>query len=125
MKQKVLVVDDDSNIRFVLSGLLEDLGLEVKEAQNGQEAVEIWDQWKPALILMDWSMPVMDGKAAIENIRSLEREKKTVIIALSARTNEQDQREIMSSGADRFLGKPYREKEMVTLLGDYLEITGW
>ena len=69
MKQKVLVVDDDSNIRFVLSGLLEDLGLEVKEAQNGQEAVEIWDQWKPALILMDWSMPVMDGKAAIENIR--------------------------------------------------------
>jgi CheY-like chemotaxis protein len=125
MKQKVLVVDDDSNIRFVLCGLLEDLGLEVKEAQNGREALEIWGQWKPALILMDWSMPVMDGKAAIENIRSLEKENKTVIVALSARTNETDRKEIMSSGADRFLGKPYREKEMVNLLGDYLEFSAW
>ena len=65
--------------------LLTQLGLEVKEATNGQEAVQIWQEWQPDLTWMDIGMPVLDGYEATKQIRAREGGQNSIIIALTPR----------------------------------------
>lgn len=66
---RILIVDDEDNNRLLLTKLLQPLGFSLKEAVNGKEAVEIWQDWQPHLIWMDIGMPVMDGFQATRAIR--------------------------------------------------------
>src|SRR5207249_446648 len=68
---RILVVDDTLENRLLLNELLSAVGFEVREAANGREAVEVWDEWRPHLVWMDMRMPVMDGREATRAIRSL------------------------------------------------------
>lgn len=70
---RILVVDDKWENRTVLARLLTSIGLEVREAANGREAVDLWREWRPDAIFMDMRMPVMDGVAATRAIREAER----------------------------------------------------
>jgi two-component system sensor histidine kinase/response regulator len=112
---KLLVVDDVEENRVFLSELLSNVGFKVKQASNGIEAVQIWQQWQPHLIWMDMRMPLMDGNEATVLIREKEREKqdsnnstKTVIIALTASTLENDKKSIIANGCDDFVAKPFK-----------------
>jgi two-component system sensor histidine kinase/response regulator len=67
---RILVVDDRADNRLVLVRLLSSLGLLVREAENGQEAVAVWEDWQPQLIWMDMRMPVMDGYEATKQIKA-------------------------------------------------------
>jgi PAS domain S-box-containing protein len=119
---RLLVVEDREVSRALLVKLLQPLGFDVREAANGQEAVEIWEQWQPHLIWMDMRMPVMDGYEATRRIKSTAQGQATVIIALTASALEEDRTLVLSEGCDDFMRKPFRETEIHARLEKYLGV---
>ena len=119
---RILIVDDRSMMRQLLIRLLEPLGFKVREAANGREAVDIWESWQPHLIWMDLRMPVMDGREATRRIKADTRGANTRIIALTASSFEEERAEVMASGFDDFLRKPFQEKDIFALMHKHLGI---
>lgn len=106
---KVLVADDNANNRNWLKQLLMVIGCEVLEAENGREAIQVWEKWRPQLVLMDLQMPVVDGLEATRRIKATPAGKNTVVLALTAIVQEESQRAILLAGAADLLGKPMEE----------------
>jgi CheY-like chemotaxis protein len=117
---RILAVDDRPESRHLLVRLLTPLGFEVREAANGQEAIDVWRQWQPQLILMDMRMPVLDGREATRRIRAAESGGHTCIVALTASSFEEERTEILANGCDDFLRKPFREKDLLDMLAHHL-----
>jgi CheY-like chemotaxis protein len=106
---KVLVVDDLEANRAVLVWLLAEDGHEVIEAENGQEAVDLFQQEQPDLVLMDVIMPVLDGIEATRAIKAIVTSSYVPIIFLTALDNEVDLKRCLDAGGDDFLSKPFSE----------------
>ncbi len=104
---KVLIVDDDSVNRMILEGMLVNQGYEVIQAENGQQAVDMYSSDQPEMVLMDIMMPVMNGYDATRTIKDLAGEKFVPIIVLTAMTDEDELVKCVHSGADDFLTKPF------------------
>ena len=119
---RLLVVEDRETNRRLLVKLLEQLGFEVQEATNGQEAIDIWQRWEPHLIWMDMRMPVMNGREATRRIKSMPGGQSVVIIALTATAFEEDREQILLHGCDDFVRKPFRKDEIYDMLIKYLAI---
>ncbi|MDB9519799.1 ATP-binding protein [Roseofilum reptotaenium CS-1145] len=119
---RILVVDDRWSNRQLLLQLLGPLGFEVQEAENGQQAIEVWEDWQPHLIWMDMRMPVMDGYTATEYIKQHLHGQATVIIALTASVFEEEKVLVLSSGCDDFVRKPFRESAILEKMKYYLGI---
>jgi len=119
---RILVVDDRADNRLVLVRLLSSIGLLVREAENGQEAVAVWEDWQPQLIWMDMRMPVMDGYEATKQIKAHPLGKTTVIIALTASAFEEERKSILAAGCDDFLPKPFEANQLFAKMGDFLGI---
>ena len=117
---RLLIVDENESNRRLLVSLLGRLGFEVKEADNGLEAVKQWQHWYPHLIFMDMRMPVMVGYEATERIKRHPRGKDTKIIALTASAFEDDRVRILSLGCDDFVRKPYQHEEIFDILNEHL-----
>ena len=100
--------------------LLEPLGFELREAENGQQAVEIWAEWQPHLIWMDIRMPVLDGREATQRIKAAPQGQSVVIVALTASAFEEDQEEVLAVGCDDFIRKPFTEPEIFEMLRRHL-----
>jgi len=121
-RYRILAVDDRLTNRQLLVKLLTSLGFEVEEASNGQEAIEIWERWKPHLIWMDMRMPVMDGYEATRQIRASAKGQATAIIALTASAFEEEQAVVLSAGCDGFVRKPFREVEIFDMMAKHLGV---
>ncbi|PZV10837.1 MAG: hybrid sensor histidine kinase/response regulator [Pseudanabaena sp.] len=119
---RILVVDDRRENRQILIKLLAPIGFEVKEADNGQVAVKIWEQWQPHLIWMDMRMPIMNGYEATTQIRSHLKGQATTIIALTASTLEEERAIVLSTGCDDFVRKPFLEDIIFEKLSQYLGV---
>jgi signal transduction histidine kinase len=119
---KILVADDKWTNRKLLVKILQSLGFEVQEAENGQKAVESWQNWRPNLILMDIRMPVIDGLEAARQIKASLEGQATVIIALSASSFEEDRIPMLSAGCDDFIRKPFREGDIYEKLSHHLGV---
>jgi PAS domain S-box-containing protein len=119
---RILVVEDKWESRTLLVKLLEPLGFEVREAQNGREAVETWEDWQPHLIWMDMRMPVMDGYEATQCIRGHVKGQATAIIALTASALEQEKVIILSSGCNDFVRKPFRDNLIFDKIREHLGV---
>ena len=119
-KYRILVAEDVAVNRKLLLKMMEPLGLEVREAKNGQEAVDIWLDWQPHLIWMDMQMPVMDGYEATKKIKQSPQGQGTVIIALTASTWEEKREGILAAGCDDFLSKPFEEKVLMDKISHHL-----
>jgi CheY-like chemotaxis protein len=121
---RILVVEDNAANRLLLVDLLDRLGFAVEKAQNGREAIALWESWQPDLIWMDLQMPEMDGYEAILAIRQKERENPqfpTVpIIALTASAFEETRNNVLSLGFDDFVRKPFREGELLQKMSEHL-----
>ena len=100
---RLLVVDDSVDNRKLLVELLEPLGFEIREANNGQESIEVWERWQPDLIWMDMRMPVMDGYEAIRQIKAAPGGQSTIIVALTASAFEKERARVLSTGCDDFV----------------------
>jgi PAS domain S-box-containing protein len=119
---RILVVDDHATNRDWLVKLLRSIGFPVRSADNGETAIQAWEEWRPRLILMDVHMPVMDGIQATRKIKSEPRGKETLIVALTASAMDHDRRVVSESGADDFLAKPCREDELMEKMRKLLDI---
>ncbi len=115
-RYRLLIAEDHPENRLLLRRLLEPLGFDLREAANGQEAIAIFEQWHPHLIWMDMRMPVMDGLAATHHIKQTEAGAHTKVIALTAHALEEERAEIMATGCDDFIRKPYKNTEIFDAL---------
>ncbi|MEG5175900.1 response regulator [Microcoleus sp. B3-D7] len=121
---RILAVDDNQENRLLLVKMLQPIGFEVREAENGYQAVELWETWQPHLIWLDTRMPVMDGFEAVRKIRAKEKENqwRTIIIALTASTFEEKKGEIIAAGCDDFVRKPFQEQILFDKMACYLGV---
>ena len=117
---EILVVDDHDPNRRVLIELLRPLGMRVREATNGAEALIQFEQYRPKLVLMDMRMPVMDGYEAMRRIRLSESGDEARIVAITAGALDEDIPEIRQSGADDVLHKPYRHEALLEMIAAQL-----
>ena len=122
-RYRILVVDDRWTNRQLVVKLLNPLGFDLREAANGQEAVEIWDNWRPHLIWMDMRMPVLDGYDATKRIRTMMQDRETAIIALTASSLEEERAIVLEAGCDDYLRKPFRENELFELMSTHIGVT--
>ncbi|MCB0209880.1 MAG: response regulator [Anaerolineae bacterium] len=117
---RLLIVEDRWTNRRLLLNLLEPLGFELREAENGLEAIEIWKAWQPHLIWMDMRMPVLDGYEATRRIKKTLQGQATLIIALTASSFEEQRAGVLSAGCDDFVRKPFREEEIFDAIARHL-----
>lgn len=112
-KDKILVVEDERDTRFILEKLLTKNNFEVMTANNGQEALVALETYAPKVILADWTMPIMDGLELCNQIKNNEKYKIIYYIILTARTSLRDRVTGLDVGADDFLMKPIENQELV------------
>ena len=119
---RILVVEDRLESRKLLVKLLESIGFVVKEAENGQAAIDLWESWGPHLIWMDMRMPIMDGYEATQRIKSHIKGQATAIIALTASAFEEEKSMILSAGCDDFVRKPFQATVIFDKMAKYLGV---
>jgi len=121
-KFKVLIVDDIDENRLLLVQMIEHLGFETCEAENGLFAIKQLQKQKPDIIFMDIQMPKMNGYQTIKEIRLGTFNPKIPIIFVSANVFEGEQDKALEHGANTFIGKPIKENEIITALETFLEV---
>ena len=109
----VLVVDDNPDLRFYVSGILRDSGFAVLLARNGQEGFAVAKNRRPDLIVTDLMMPLISGLDLIRMIREDEELKGTPAILLTAKADEDTRIEGVERGADAYLSKPFNDRELL------------
>ena len=112
----VLVVEDFEDNRFMMRRLLEMSGYRVVEAVNGNQAVEEAARQRPDIILMDLSLPQLDGLAATRRIRAQDGLKKVPIVAVSAHDSADFHAEALAAGCNEYVTKPIDFDQLVQLL---------
>ncbi len=121
-ERRLLIVDDNLDNRRLLMALLENIGFQIREAENGQEAIDAFRQWQPHLIWMDMRMPIMNGYDATIRIRQLEGGKRVKIIALTASAFVEQHQDIIAAGCDAVLHKPFHIREIFSALSKHLHV---
>ena len=148
---RILVAEDRLENRQLLTRLLRSVGFDVQAVENGKDAVEKWKSWSPHFIFMDWQMPIFNGKQATQKIRAIELLRteleakisrnesppeesdipssasffpfsKTTIVALTASVFENTRQEVLLTGCNQFISKPFEEKEIFNALSDFLSV---
>lgn len=107
---KVLVIDDDKNISEIIGIYLLNAGYEVKKAYNGKEALSIYEDIKPDLVLLDIMLPGMDG---VEVLKGIRKNNSTPVIMLTAKGDTFDKVLTLELGADDYVVKPFEPKELL------------
>jgi len=108
--RRVLVVDDEANLRHTLGYALRQEGYEVLTAENGEDGLEMFRTTKPELVILDVMLPRLDG---FEVCRRIRRESDVPILMLTARDTELDKVVGLEIGADDYLAKPFSMRELV------------
>jgi two-component system, cell cycle response regulator DivK len=121
-KPVVLIVEDHEDTRFLLKCLLVARGFDMLEAVNGEEAIEVAERLRPALILMDISLPRLDGLAATRRMRELSTLRDVPIIFLSGHAEPSWRAKALDAGCDDFLVKPLDITMLDRVLARYLSV---
>lgn len=125
MNRKLLIVDDEAHIRMLIEQTLEDLedeGVELLMATNGEEALNIIQNEKPNLVFLDVMMPRMNGMEVCYKVKKELQMSGVYIILLTAKGQEVDRQKGMDMGADRYMTKPFDPDEMITIAEEILGI---
>ena len=120
VNRTVMIVDDTEDVRELLRLQLTMLGCRVVEAANGREALEIASKESPELILMDLTMPVLDGIEATRLIRERAENSGVVIVALTALGCAESQQRAFAAGCNDYVHKPLGSEQLLSLLDRHL-----
>ncbi|WP_162940091.1 response regulator transcription factor [Gryllotalpicola protaetiae] len=112
-----MVIEDDDGIRALISAVLERAGLSVIEAANGHDGIEAVHGSDPEIVTVDIRMPGIDGFETTRRIREISD---AVVIVLSARAADADEVESLRAGADVYVQKPFRPRELGALIDERL-----
>ena len=112
-QKKILIVEDEADTAYILGLLLKKNNFFSKIAKNGQEALEILENFTPEVIIADWNMPIMNGIELCEKVKSSDKYKLIYFIILTARSTLQDRVKGLDVGADDFLLKPIENQELL------------
>lgn len=117
--KRILVADDEDILRMLIVDTLEDLGFEIEEAENGNEALSQLENETYDLVILDYMMP---GKTGMEVLQALPDQVKqdTVIIMLTAKAQDEDRQIALNEGASYFVAKPFSPQELEKLVSDIL-----
>lgn len=119
---KILVADDTIANRILLSRMINGIGIDVRMAQDGEEAVEIFKEWKPDFIWMDIRMPKMNGIEATKLIKGMDIGKDVIIVAITASALLEDRKPIAEAGCDDFVSKPFHDYEIFDMMKKHLKL---
>jgi CheY-like chemotaxis protein len=119
---RILAVDDKPDNLSLLTSLLRPVGFEVREAADGGQALQVFEDWSPHAVLMDMRMPVMDGYEATRRIRAGRAGQQAIVIAVTAGAYEDSQKETMDAGVDAYLAKPFKAEDLFEILGRYVGV---
>jgi DNA-binding response OmpR family regulator len=111
--RSAVVIEDDDGIRSLLSVVLQRAGLRVVEAANGRDGVDAVREHDPAVVIVDIRMPGIDGFETTRRIRAFSD---TLVIVLSAHVADADEFESLAAGADVYMPKPFRPRELRALI---------
>ena len=120
-RPRILVIDDDADIRLLLRELLERAGYLVDESENGKNGLRQLFANAPALVILDVTMPDMDGYQTLERIRDLSE---VPVLMLTARSQELEKVRGLSAGADDYVAKPFGRQELLARVQALLRRTG-
>lgn len=126
MDRKVLVVDDEDHIRMLIEQTLEDLedeGIELLFANNGEDALDIIRDERPALVLLDVMMPKMNGMDVCRHVKNDIDLKETYIIILTAKGQEMDKLKGAEVGANQYMTKPFDPDELLETVEGILQLS--
>jgi CheY-like chemotaxis protein len=124
---RILIAEDTRLNRQLLTRILTPLGFEVKEVNNGQDAIAVWQSWSPHLIWMDARMPILNGNEAASAIRAIESKnnitesERVRIIALTA-SLVNSQEDLSIYGFDGFVTKPFTEESVFEEMARHLNL---
>jgi two-component system cell cycle response regulator DivK len=121
MTKRILVVEDQEDLRGVLRDLLTGSGYAVAEAADGQAGVEMTRSERPDLVLMDIQLPVMDGYEATRQIKTDLNLKATPVIAVSSYAMKGDEEKARAAGCDHYVTKPYSPVQLLRIIRDLLD----
>ena len=113
---RILIADDYDDNRELLRLMLEGAGYSVRETRDGRECVAAARAELPDIVLIDLSMPVLDGWGTLIELRADERTRAIHCIAVTAFAAEQDRARALDAGFDAYLAKPYRSKDLLDLV---------
>ena len=122
MKPKILTVDDSKTIRLIVTKALKPFDVDVLEASNGVEGVAVAMREKPDLILLDLTMPIMDGSECLAKLKSHADLKNTPVIMLTAESGRDNVMKIAKMGVRDYLVKPFKEDMLVERAGRIIEL---
>ncbi|MGB5497860.1 MAG: response regulator [Maribacter sp.] len=123
MNKKLLIVDDEPHIRMLIEQTLEDLedeGVELLLAENGEQALQIIEKEKPNLVFLDVMMPKMNGMEVCQKVKKELNLSEVYIILLTAKGQEVDRQKGLDMGADRYMTKPFDPDEMLAIAEEIL-----
>jgi two-component system cell cycle response regulator DivK len=120
MNKRILVVEDHEDNRRILRDLLTSAGCEVIEAVTGEDGVALAESHRPALILMDLRLPVLDGYEATRRIKAKSALSRIPIIAVSSYALSGDDVQAFEAGCDAFISKPFSPRELLAKVREYL-----
>ena len=113
---RVLVVDDEPQVVWMLQFSLEAEGYQTFAARDGVAALAEVREHRPALMLLDIMMPVMDGWSVLEHLQELPESERPRVVVVSARSSLRDRAKAAELGADAFVAKPFSVDDLISLL---------
>lgn len=117
---RILIVDDDRDGRFLTTEILKESGFDLREAASGPEALRIFEEWQPQLVLMDMHMPRMDGMETTRRLRALPGGDKALVMALTAGALDEQRAEFIAAGCNEVAFKPVELSKVQELLARHL-----
>ena len=116
---RILIVDDEEVNCRLISHILEKVGFETRQAADGEAAITVFVRWEPDIVLMDCQMPNMDGYEATRRLKAL---RPVSVIGVSAGVFETDRKNALDCGMDAFVVKPFKARELLDLVADFLHL---